>query len=180
MSFSERISKGIELEKRIFNDLEKMGFHVAINGTEHTHPRFVKNLKNSEDQSSLTIRFQPDGVIAFGDNNKSAYIEIKSSPFIEKLAYTNYKNISDGGSIVVLVSENNGVIKFNSIKNLAFKEIKNSRFPIIDGWVSPREHEDWQRIKRNGFRGSGTPYKLINHDAMIDWSKFKELILSIS
>ena len=80
-------------EKRLFSELESLGFVVAVNGTEHTHPDFVRALHRSADQTSLAIRFQPDAVAHIGNTPRAMYVEAKAAKNIEKTAYEQYMKL---------------------------------------------------------------------------------------
>ena len=54
MSFEERSKAAKEFQDKLFADLRAMGFNVALNGTEHTHPAFVSELHRSSEASDLT------------------------------------------------------------------------------------------------------------------------------
>ena len=180
MDFHARSELGEKFSKQIFNDLEMWGFNVALNGTEHTNPYFVGGLKSSEDKTSLMIRFQPDGVASIGNIPRSVYVEAKRSKFIEKNAYDSYMDLHKIGGIVFVVfgiydKDNKSLeIKFIDIQKLKFiPALTNSKWPVIDGWISPRSHNNWH-LEKQTFTGSGTPFLQIDQICLIQWSQFKK------
>ena len=179
MSFQTRSVLGEEFSQQIFSDLEKWGFNVALNGTEHTHPKFVNDLKISDDKTSLMIRFQPDGVASIGKIPRSVYVEAKRSQYIEKNAYQSYMDLQTIGAVVFVVfgiynKDNDTLdIKFIDIQNLEFMPVLRSKWPVADGWISPRLHKNWESEKYT-FAGSGTPFLRIDQARLKNWTQFKE------
>jgi len=188
--FNHRRERAAQFETYIFDAIKSMRcFSVAMNGTEHTHAEFVETLHASTDKTSLMIRFQPDGVIKAGNVPRCAFVEAKLSEFIEKDAYTIYKEISDSGAIVYIVfgeeqPENSAKkyhVKFSRIENLEFEDTQKynskTKWPVIDGWVTPRADEDYA-TKKLSFRGSGTPYKLVKTRDMPTLEQFKTRVIA--
>jgi hypothetical protein len=180
-TFSKRKVYGEQFSEDVFKNIQEMGFTTALNGTEHTHSSFIKNLRMSEDQTSMTIRYQPDGVIAIGEPAKSAYVEAKASSFIERNAYKQYMRLVESGCIVAIVFRFKDEWLWNFADNMVFKDssINNSRhkFPVIDGWVCPRQHPNWRQIKSE-WRGSGTPYRIMDENNAMGWNLFKPMMLN--
>jgi len=114
MSFEERSKAAKEFQDKLFADLQAMGFNVALNGTEHTHPAFVSELHRSEDQTSMAIRYAPDGVACIGKIPRSFYVEAKFARTIERNAWIQYGKLVEAGNILVIVFgwENNTVFNF--------------------------------------------------------------------
>lgn len=170
-----RAAYGEEFSKEIFEDLQRWGFSVAMNGTEHTHSDFVKLLKTSRDKTSLMIRYAPDGVIAIGKVPRSAYVEAKRSKYIERDAYENYLRLANDGAIVFVVFSVGGNKLFDLAQNIQFlppHELND--WPLDDdGWMCPRLHPNFLEKKRNGFNGSGTPYKAVAWENLHKWDNFK-------
>jgi len=179
MSFDDRIAKASAFEKQLFSKIEKMGFVVAINGTEHILPGFTDGLRKSTDQTSLAIRFQPDGVARIGIVPRSFYVEAKASKSIEKTAYEQYNKLRDAGNIVVIVFQplnwkwcfvDEMPLEDGNITASRYAE--DRRFPVDDeGWLCPR------KSKHGTQRGSGTPYRLLIESELIEWSKFRTKII---
>lgn len=176
MSFSDRSGVGSRFEKRLFEKIQDMGFVVALNGTEHTHPEFVKLLHRSVDQCSLAIRFQPDGVACVGLIPRSFYIEAKAAKTIEKSAYNQYMKLHGNGNIIVIVFEKfNWEWNFINEVELIDGSVSVARYPVHkrfpldeDGWMYPRK-----TTHGTGRRGSGTPYKYIKRSSLRPWCNFK-------
>jgi hypothetical protein len=176
--FSGRNASGKEFQDKIFDDLRDWGFFVALNGTEHTHPDFVKLLHSSTDKTSLMIRYAPDGAICIGSIKRSAYVEAKNSRYIERDAYENYMRLSNDGAIVYVVFGLGDQTKFCLVQDLGFMSPPPyNKWPIIDTWMCPRLHPNWDEIRRK-FPGSGTPYKEIKQKPLIDWNNFKQHALN--
>lgn len=194
MSFDKRLERAKSYETALISMLNSSGFVTALNGTEHTHPDFVNQLRNSEDPTSLCIRFQPDGVAYIGNTPRSFYFEAKSSNSIEKNAYDQYMNLSRNGSIVVLFfgSGNKEVtFKWVFVENLKFANSeyllkrfkamhgsKQKDIPIIDNWFHPRkmsicDYEEWKR----SYSASGTAYANVEQSCLLELEVFKPLML---
>ena len=178
MTFKKRIQTGLDFETELFQKLSDIGFKIAMNGTEHTHPEFVDGLRNSTDQTSLSLRFQPDGVISIGKIPRSVFIEAKASKAIEKLAYIQYLKLKEMGSIVVVVFKvfGNGWCFIEDMPIIDGNKTVESfpegrRFPVEDGWIVPR------KCNRKPKNGSGTPYREINSFNLNDWCDFKKIII---
>jgi hypothetical protein len=178
-SFRERTEEARRFAEELFSAVGDMGFAVAVNGTEHTHPDFVASLCRSKDPTSLAIRFQPDGVARIGKTPRSFYIEAKSSETIERNAYDQYMRLHNNGCVVVVVFETSGGWGWCFIEDLSLEEAivtvarypPKRRFPIEDGWLAPRQ------AGRRPKNGSGTPYRYVLTDDLLPWSEFKERVI---
>lgn len=179
MNFQDRIEKASKFEKELFKKIAELGFVVAINGTEHTYPAFIEGLKNSTDQTSLAIRFQPDGVARIGKIPRSFYVEAKASKSIERTAYDQYKKLFDAESVVVIVFEPLGW-GWCFIEEMPLEDGHDTvatfpvsrRFPVSDdGWLYPR------KSTRGIAKGSGTPYRKVESEKLREWYTFKKEIL---
>ena len=179
MSFEERIRKASVFEKQVFDAIEKLGFAVAINGTEHTHPDFIKSLRKSVDQTSLAIRFQPDGVAQIGKIPRSFYVEAKASKTIEKTAYEQYQKLCNVGNIVVVIFEPfkwmwcfADEMPLEDGNDTVLKYAKSRRFSVENGWMYPRKS-----AHGTGGRGSNTPYRCIKMRELREWATFESEIV---
>lgn len=179
--FPGRIVKGREFEDKIFDDLQKWGFIVARNGTEHTCRAFVDAIRNSVDQTSLAMRYQPDGVIAYGCPLKTAYVEAKSSLFIERAAYEQYIKLSNAGNNIFIVMNSGVEIKFSTAQSITFTKQHPGKmnWPIINGWVSPRSDTEYEikKEKHPEWHGSGTDYAIVDFSSMMLWEIFPSLLI---
>lgn len=178
MAFKDRIKVATEFERRLFEKIAEMGFRVAINGTEHTHPNFVKDLHSSRDQTSLAIRFQPDGVANIGRVPRSFYVEAKAAKTLERLAYEQYTKLHLSGNIVVLVFEKLDwgwcfieEVPLEQAETTVAPFPKNRRFPIVDGWLAPR------KAGRRFGSGSGTQYRHVVPSGLRPFDSFKSTII---
>jgi hypothetical protein len=194
-NFSLRIEKAASYESALIDYFNESGFITALNGTEHTHPDFVNQLRSSEDPTSLFVRFQPDGVAHIGRVPRSFYFEVKASKTIEKNAYDQYMKLASMGSIVVIFfgikKDGHITFRWNYIESIKFqdshhvlKDYKNKNgihqqdIPIVENWLSPRllpehEYEQWKLQHRS----SGTPYAAVDFRNLIDIKFFKSVIL---
>jgi len=183
MSFSERIVQSSGFEKKLFDAMEKMGFAVARNGTEHTYPEFVSALYKSTDQTSLAIRFQPDGVAQIGQVPRSFYVEAKMATTIEKTAWEQYWKLRGNGNVLVVVFGKLGW-RWNLLENIRLVPATETtkrfspgkRFPVVDGWITPRGSQRWTDIQRNRPQASGTPYREVDSESLQEWEFFKSQI----
>jgi len=174
--FIDRSNKGEIFSRQRFDDLQKWGFDVALNGTEHTHPEFIKRLHISDDPTSLIIRYQPDGIASVGNIPRSFYLEAKASKYIERDAYLNYIRLQMLGGIIYIVVLHNDYTGFCEIQDIEFEPIATSIFPIEDGWLCPRKRTDWL-IYRKTFKGSGTPFRGIDIKCLKEWAIFKQIVI---
>jgi len=204
MSWSWRILVSTNFERQLFDRLAEMGFHVAQNGTEHTHPAFVDKLKQSTDQTSLAIRYQPDGVASLGEIPRSFYIEAKTTSepgkthTIEKNAWEQYWRLQITGNIVVIAfgefldrgkwdQENyNFVWRWNFLENVrlvsAIETVSRfpveDRFPVVDGWIHPRGSKREAELRAAGnYNGSRTPYREVVTESLLPWDTFRQSII---
>jgi hypothetical protein len=174
MTFQNRVTGSQPFEDSIITDLRSWGFELSKNGSEHTHVNFINKLQRSEDATSIMVRYTPDLVVAFGEIPYSAYVEIKKSVCIEKNAYLNYMRLMNGGANIFVVIDTGECIKFSRVENIKLYTGNNKNgFPIDDdGWISPRLDQKILAVAiKNGFKGSGTPYKVISTGNLFDWNK---------
>jgi len=193
MSFSDRIEKAKLFEKALIDELGKSGFYTACNGTEHTFPEFTNRLRLSNDPTSLAIRFQPDGVACLGNPPCSFYFEAKCSRYIERTAYEQYMNVYNAGNILVIIFEwSQADWRWNFIEDIHLVPglltvapyPADKRWPVIDGWVTPRNSARWNKIKSSA-RGSGfipssfsgTSYRKVKIASLLKWNVFKSMML---
>lgn len=184
MSFENRAQRSSEFENKLFDAIEKMGFAVARNGTEHTYPEFVSALHKSTDQTSLAIRFQPDGVAQIGKIPRSFYIEAKAAVTIERTAWEQYWKLHENGNVVVIVF---GKLdwQWNLLEDIKLIPAAETverfpperRFPVIDGWITPRGSQRWASIQQASPQASGTPYREVNDGSLQEWALFKSEII---
>jgi hypothetical protein len=182
---SVRTAASTAFEQHLFAEIQNLGFGVALNGTEHTHPDFVSRLHGSIDQTSLAIRYQPDAVACIGKIPRSFYVEAKAAKNIEKTAYKQYRKLQNSGNILVVVFEKldwrwNFVEDVQLIDgNITVSSFPISRrFPVDDeGWLCPRQCHWWHRIKARNPQASGTPYREVNQASLLEWAEFKRLII---
>lgn len=177
-NFNDRDKDSKVFEQALFDKIRKMGFDVAINGTEHTCPVFVDGLRQSNDQTSLAIRFQPDCVANIGRVPRSFYVEAKAAKTIERLAYEQYLKLYEVGNIAVVVFEKLEW-RWGFVEELVLEEAevtvgrypKHRRFPIVDGWIAPRV------AGRKPAKGSGTQYRMMSPEKLRLWRDFKKDVI---
>lgn len=179
----DRVKRGEEFVKQIFRKLHKLGFLVAINGTEYTHPKFIEHLRLSTDQTSLAIRFEPDGVIAWGEPPMTWYVEAKASDKIEKTAYEQYMKRQREGNVLIVVFQHRDIIYWQFIEQVEFinsNEYVNhyaNPFPVIDGWIYPRRSQYWHDIKWDNPQASGTAYQVVDMTSLRPWHTIKQVFM---
>lgn len=100
-SRKERLNAGIEFEGEVERYCRHYCVAVARNGTEHTHPEFMENIRNNTDRQSKLIRFAPDGVM-LKPTGEILHWEAKYSINLEKDAYETYMAHSNIGYKIVL------------------------------------------------------------------------------
>ena len=149
---------------------------VALNGTEHTHPSFVQELRTNDLPAAKFVRFAPDGVMV---NKKGNVIhwDAKCAATIERDAYETYLKYGEAGCTVLLFVKHEGHIYWQRIENLRFlssEEIvlgfpPGRRFPVENGWICPRKKPGYrEQVSRNM---SGTPYQMIDFSSMKLWTR---------
>lgn len=184
-SFAARIATANQFQDELFAALETLGFQVAINGTEHTHPSFVERLRGSTDQTSLAIRFQPDGVACLGTLPRTLYVEAKNARNIERTAYEQYMKLHAAGNVLTIVF---GKLdwQWNFIERLTLvsgvvtvsKFPPAQRFPVEDDWIVPRRAHHWNTVRGTNPQASGTPYREILPSSLRPWSAFKSEVIN--
>jgi hypothetical protein len=182
--FSGRIEKASKFEQELFDRIERLGFCVAMNGTEHTYPEFVDRLRKSTDQTSLAIRFQPDAVASIGKIPRSFFVEAKAAHTMERLAWEQYWRLYCNGNILVLVFEDfDWAWNFiEEIRLIPGEETVSSfppkmRFPVVDGWITPRGSRRWRQLRNKIKRASFTPYRKVDGSSLRPWSEFRDGII---
>jgi hypothetical protein len=138
---------------------------VARNGTEHTHPRFVAQLRSRSDEAAKFIRFAPDGV-ALPKSGTVFHWEAKCSRYIERDAYESYCRHEQAGCRVLLFLSVQSGVYFNWVSELTFVDSQlvvgayspQRQFPVIDGWIYPRRAHNAGEL----LFGSGTPFREVD------------------
>jgi len=194
MSFSWRLRVSDESTNQAFVKLRELGFTVAKNGTEHTHPDFIRLLHKSEDQSSLAIRFQPEGVACIGMPPSTFYVEVKSTTdpkkkqfSVEKLAWKQYHLLHRNRNVLVLIFAKyierwKFEWKWNFLEDIRLltpettlaKFPPEKRFPIVNGWIAPRGSKREKELhKQYCYTGSGTSYREVDPSSLLDFQILK-------
>lgn len=183
--FQKRALLAEKFENSLFARLAEMGFVIAANGTEHTHPGFVARLKNSGDQTSLAIRFQPDAVAAIGKIPRSFYVEAKAAKTIEKQAWEQYEKLIGNGNILAIVFEGFSWawnfwqhIRLMPAEETIGRYPVHQRFPVIDGWVTPRGSQQWKKIRTATPYASGTAFREVDRKSLLPFASFKEIVIA--
>lgn len=181
--FEGRIQVATKFEDEVLQKIKEMGFKIAKNGTEHTHPEFTECIRSSEDPTSLAIRFSPDAVAAIGKIPRSFFVEMKAGRAIERRAYQEYMKKHQHGQVVVVVFKMKGEWMWNTIESIGLEDGNKSvscfplekRQPVDEhGWIVPSK----QFKKANG-NASGTPYKYVLSASLIPFSEFKERVIKM-
>ena len=182
--FDSRIANAEQFQDALFAKLLELGFTVAVNGTEHTHPAFAEKLRHSTDQTSLAIRFQPDGVACIGSIPRTIYVEAKAARNIERTAYEQYMKLYNAGNVLAVVF---GKLdwQWNFIEAIELSRGEDTvakfpparRFPVADGWIVPSQAQHWQTVKAENPGASGTAYREIVPASLNAWDAFKPAIV---
>lgn len=170
--FEKRLAPGQAAEAEAWSRLEKSGWCVAKNGTEHTHPDFVAKLRGNNSPAALFVRFAPDGVIH--RNNQVVHCDVKVGKSIEKSAWETYMKYHEAGCFVVLFVKHENDWFWQWVEKVQLvdgsksieKFPENKRFPVDkDGWICPR------KTSRNvcNEKMSGTPYRYIDMASLNKW-----------
>lgn len=188
MAFQQRAENADSFAAQVYADIASMGFQTSINGVEVKHPEFARVSKRSTDPTSLSIRFAPDAIGWFMGkrDTRAFYVDAKAGFRIERLAWENYQRLSDNGYVVVLIFKVMTTWSWNiqSCIKLASAEATVSRFPIrfpiVDGWITPRLSTYWNnQIRQTNQHASGTPYREVDVSSLHAKSLFKPEILNI-
>jgi hypothetical protein len=174
-AIADAFSTAVETEFR------RLGFTVAINGAEHTHPAFVGNLHRSTDQTSLAIRFAPDGIASVGDVPRSFYWEAKAGMSVERTAWEQYQKLVNNGNVVIVIF-GSATVPATAWRWGLVQEIRlipadvtverfapHLRFPIRDGWITPRGSIRWEDVRNGKPQASGTPYREVDSTSLCEW-----------
>jgi hypothetical protein len=178
-NFERRLGRAEQFEREVEAYCQRSGKveAVARNGTEHTHPDFVRLLRNRIDDGSKFVRFAPDGVALFKERGVIHW-EAKASINIERDAYLTYMAYNKLGArvLVFIKPSSSSAVYYNYIERVQFTpseevvgRIRNvaRRHPIDkDGWMCPRQGHG------QAGNGSGTPYKEIDLTSLIQLSDF--------
>jgi len=181
-AFNGRIQRAETFRDAVFTAIAAMTFDIAINGTEHTHPQFVEKLRRSIDQTSLAIRYQPDGVACIGDIPCTIYIETKDANTIERQAYEQYMKLYQAGNRVVVIFGGLAwawnfieCIKLIPGEDTVARFPPERQFPVREHWITPRESAWWRRICQRNPQASGTPYREVEKQSLLPWQAFYTL-----
>jgi hypothetical protein len=169
-TFYERTIPHDELLRSIVKDLQCWGFQVIENGREHTAPGATLG----DDPGALMLRMRPD--IAFLFNRKTIFADVKASDKIERKPYEEYMFIVKRGAPVIVIAHKSNDTRFCRLIDLEFRNPYHPVWPIVEGWIAPREHPRYAEYKFNypltpgrPYRGSGTPYREFDFDTMNPW-----------
>jgi len=170
--FSHRLNQSQVFEDQLFLLLRQSRdiMAVARNGTEHTHPDFTAMLRLNDSAAARFVRFAPDGVMLSRGKNVVHY-DAKVGKSIERGAYEAYVNYRNAGCRVILFVRYEKTIYWQHIEKLRLIPGEDTvsefpperRFPIINGWISPRKASHYRNGQR---RMSGTDYREIDFSSM--------------
>lgn len=179
--FIDRAKDHDRLKSRVVEDLKCWGIEVLDYGVENYGLSGVSLL---DDPGSKMMRMRPDIAIIF--DSGTHYIDPKASRYIEKSPYEEYVSMSRRGATVLVVAEIVGFIKFKDIKDIALLQGSHSIWPVVDTWITPRAHPNYQEYKYRypptgkPFKGSGTPYReMIVDNSWSNWTQM-ELCFALS
>lgn len=174
MGFKERLALAVAFEEEVRDQLSRVPGIVAIamNGTEHTHPDFVEQLRANDTEAAKFVRYAPDGV--FLRSGSVVHYDAKVARSIERDAYETYMKYHECGCSVLVFVKHAGTIYCQYIENIRLEHgaatverfDESQRFPVDeDGWILPRR-------SGRGLPGkmSGTPFRYIDFEAMKIWT----------
>lgn len=175
--FHDRLEKGKQFEAIMYKLFENCNTITSIirNGTEHTHPDFVKDIRKRNIDTSIAkhIRYAPDGLI-LTDENDIYYYECKASGTIEKDSYLECKQLADRGFEVAIYFYIDDKIYWQYVDKIEFNPYKGKKYKLDqDGWVAPRLTGNIPP------GGSGTPFKIIDISSLIELKLSKERQLEL-
>ena len=182
LSYYERSDNGHDYERELIQEFERIGCRAELTGSERLYPKIAHDLRFNEDETAHFIRSHPDGIAYTKTLTPYCfYFDAKAgatSVSISKMAHDHYKNLSACGCNVFLFFKKYHNA-WNSIEKLQLIDgnFTNTahRFPYDGPWVYPRKHPDWNTIKKT-WRGSGTPYAVIQIDSLRPWAEFGDLL----
>lgn len=166
--FDIRVVPHDEFVKEVKRDLLSWGYEVIDNGRESRMPGW-----NGELLESNLFRRAPDLIVKCG--RKIIFIDPKTSTYIEREPYETYVGMAELKETVLVVVKHESKIVFGRAQDIELVQPWHKIWPIIDGWITPRAHPDYDYLKRNydgrgnGYHGSGTPFNKIDTSRMIDW-----------
>ena len=169
--FNNRLARGVEFEREVEAYCQTHSIAVARNGTEHTHPDFVAQLRSRNDEQSKFIRFAPDGVCLI-ESAGVIHWEAKYSNNLEKDAYETYLKYSDMGCKVYIFFKHPKTYEVYSSEVLSIGFVPSES--VVSVYPVARRHpiceEDWI-WPRLGFghkssAASGTPYREVDFQSL--------------
>jgi hypothetical protein len=172
-AFEARLAPGVEFEREVLRMLGDSPaiLAVAANGTEHTHPDFVAQLRRVNSLVAKFVRYAPDGVMLTQDQ-EVIHFDAKAAKSIEKDAYEVYMAYRSVGCRVVLFVRYAGRAYWQDIERVGLIDghttvasfCEERRFPVDDaGWITPRNKPRFRATTSM----SGTPYREIDFATMV-------------
>lgn len=155
------------------------GCRVGRNGSEHTIPGFVSQIRNVWSPCALLLRHSPDGVLIQPDGVVRHW-EAKVEDSMEKHAFQAYRAYQRiGADLVIFVKVDTAVYRgsFGRMKfirpeiTLSNHRTDKYNWPIIDGWLVPKGHPNFIEKK-----SSGNPYLKINLKTLKPLPHFQEVV----
>lgn len=185
--FSQRSRNADVFAERVYADIRAMGFSLSANGIEAKHPAFKAVSWNSTDKTSLSIRFAPDVIGWIGSTPRAFYLDVKAGLTIERFAWEQYRMLSDAGCVVVLAFKaldswcwnTQAGIRLCPAEMTVGRIAPEKRFPIVDGWITPRLAAHWTKTKQTATHASGTPYREIDPACLVPRSRFRPNLIDI-
>lgn len=168
MAFVDRIKTAGAFENSVEAFCREKFISVAKNGTEHTHPQFVVDLRRRNDRGSKLVRFAPDGVAL--QTCGVWHWEAKAGKHIEKDAYETYMAYRGmGARLLVFLRHPDGTVYYQEVQRIGFVPSINvvGKFPVDrrhpideDDWICPRMGHGYAGS------GSGTAYKEVDFSSL--------------
>lgn len=187
MAFSDRASHADVFAERVYTDIRSMGFDLSANGIEVKHPAFKAVCRNSTDTTSLSIRFAPDAIAWCGSTPRAFYLDAKAGLSVERFAWEQYSMLSEAGCVVVLAFKVLSDWCWNVQSDICLCPAESTlarfstekRFPVLDGWITPRLAAHWTQTKQTATHASGTPYREVDPASLLPRAVFRQTLIDI-
>lgn len=187
MAFSERARAADTFAEQVYADIRALGFDISANGVETKHPAFKAVSWNSTDKTSLSIRFAPDAIAWCGSTPRAFYLDAKAGLSVERFAWEQYAMLSKAGCVVVLAFKvldswcwnTQPGIRLCPAESTLARFAVEKRFPVLDGWITPRLAAHWTQTKQTATHASGTPYREVDPASLLPCTAFRQNMIDI-
>jgi len=169
--FIERARNHDIFKGEIVLDLKRWGYEVIENGREN----LIQGNNLGDGPGALWLRMRPD--LAVIVNKDCIFLDPKLSNAIERKPYEHYITMARNGVPVFVVARKHSDTRFCSILELPLNAPEHPVWPISEGWITPRDHSDYNYYKLHEFpltpgrpyNGAGTPFLYFDIGSMTEW-----------